>query len=276
MAAWAEAAVQVRFLQQIMARLGDPAEGAPLAQDDESHYGEYLSEAVRANLTASLENLHLWANTVSPLVFIDGYVVENPPRPYFTLARAGLESAAQAAWVLSPETSDARIERHLRLAVDNLDEMRKAVRESDKELAASTQARIDAIKEAYPGDIKSAPSYVAMVREAAPQVGITADEGEQLWRTASAAAHGKRWFTSATHLSVVGEEFAPGRRRAQYVPESRHITESVTFAMKVVQSAVSRYGKLLGAPLAQVTGQALGAVEQNMPRRVKVVGLDRA
>jgi len=40
------------------------------------------------------DHLVVWANIVAPQTVFEGMVVRNPPRAYYTLARAGLESAA--------------------------------------------------------------------------------------------------------------------------------------------------------------------------------------
>lgn len=267
---WKVAAVRIRVLQQVFDRLPDPEPGSPIAECDlQSNDDTYLSDSVREVLNASLDNLQLWANTVVPLVFIDGQPVENPQRPYFTLARAGLESAAQAAWVLAPETTDGRVDRHVRLAVDNLDEMAKAMRQGNGELAEYARERRTRISEAHPCPVKRAPSYVDMIREVGPAVGCAAGDAETLWRIASAAAHGKPWFTRATHTQVVGEQFAPGRSRSLYLADPTRITEVITLAASVAEWSVNRYARLIGANLGSIYGQALAAVAATPARAVQ-------
>lgn len=272
--AWREAAIRVRYIDALLPLLGDPAPGSQIEADDKDGHGEYLSDDVRSSLWAAADNLHLWANVISPLQVVEGEVVENPPRPYFTLARAGLEAAAQAAWVLGPDERDERADRHLRLVVNDLKEMHTAARHTDTALEASVKARIESIRAAHTREIKTAPSYVAMVREGAPRVGFSADDGELLWRTASAAAHGKRWFTGATHHTIVGDEFAPGRRRAEHVPDPHKVTLAITLATTMTEWATNRYGELAGAPVADLGTTAIAQVAANMPRRVRVVAAD--
>jgi hypothetical protein len=62
-------------------------------------------------LLAALDNLGLWADVVAPKVFIEGRPVAISARPHFTLARAGLESGAQAAWVLAGGLGPSRTRR---------------------------------------------------------------------------------------------------------------------------------------------------------------------
>jgi len=274
-ASWRDTALTIRYLAQMLSRLSDPAPGSELAGDDAAvtGHGEYPSDATRAQLDAAMENLSLWANVVSPMLFIDGVEVKNPPRPYFTLARAGLESAASAAWVLSPQDPSERADRHMRLVLEDLDQMRKALCLSDAAQADAVQLRIDAARQAHPRAIQSAPSYVAMVRDAALRAGWDANGAEELWRMASAAAHGKRWFTGATHHTILGEEFSPGRHRAVHFPDPDKITEMVALATKVADWAVIRYGELAGAPLDELHRQCMQALQNNMPRSVQVPDL---
>lgn len=269
--AWKYAATTIRYHQELLHLLGDPAPGSALASDDGAVHGEYLSDAVRSSLSAALDNLHLWADVVMPPVFIDGSIVQHPPRPYFTLARAGLEASAQAAWVLSPQDADTRVDRHLSLAVDNLEEMRKAVRHTDDARAQAARTRIDTITAAHARPIGRAPSYVSMVREVAVAAGSTPDAAEALWRTASAAAHGKLWFTSATHDVLVGPEFAPGRHRALHLPDATKITETITLATGAAAWATNRYAELAGADVNALHPAVMATLEANQPRRVRVV-----
>lgn len=72
---------------------------------------------------AAIDHLVVWANIVAPQTVFEGMIVRNPPRAHYTLARAGLESAAQAVWVLDPDASSERVHRHLRLLYHDLRQM---------------------------------------------------------------------------------------------------------------------------------------------------------
>lgn len=266
---WKVAAVTVRFAREMLDRVSDPAPASPLAMDDEACVeGLYVSDTARGCLEAALDNLTMWANEVSPKVFVEGVPVVNPPRPHFTLARAGMEAAAQAAWILSGDESAARVSRHDRLAVANLEEMRLAVRHIDADTTAAVVARIAAVRAARAEAIPAAPGYISMVRDTASVVDMAPDDAEVLWRTASAAAHGKLWFLEATHTTTVGEEFAPGRFRARREPDPGTISAVVTFASQLVENTVLRFALLAGAPLQTLIPQSMQAVTADMPRAV--------
>lgn len=95
-----------------------------------------------SGLVAALDHLLVWANIVAPQTVFDGMVVRNPPRAYYTLARAALESAAQAVWVLDQEVSAERVQRHLRLLYHDLRHMAIAFELVGDELAPVARERM--------------------------------------------------------------------------------------------------------------------------------------
>lgn len=269
---WKIAATRVRVAQALFDLYGDPAAGSQLAADDARCRVVYLSDAVREYLAAALDNLALWTNVVMPKVFIEGVAVENPPRPYFTLARAGLDSAAQASWILFAADSEERLARHRRLAVDDLNNMRLVAKLIDDGAKQAVKDRIDALHASTDDRIKGAPNFLDMVRAASPIVGTSADDAEVLWRTASAAAHGKPWFLEATHSADIAEEFAGGRYRAVRLPDAGMISAVVTLAAEVTDRAVLQLGHLLGAPLGDLIPLSLRTVAADRPRSIAPPG----
>lgn len=265
---WKQSAIRIRTTQALLTGCGDPTASSPLALDDTDGVGGHLSDAVRSYLRAAVDNLLLWANTVAPLVFVEGTSVENPPRPYFTLARAGLESAAQAAWVLEPKESAERVERHLRLAADDLKNMGVTAQHIDAAASAALAERIAQIRASHPTEIKKAPAFLDMVRSVAPHAGMAPDDAEVLWRTASAAAHGKPWFLDATHTTTRGDEFAAGQYRAVRTPDPGTISAITTFATSVTERTTLRFAQMLGADLNDLIQSSLASVQDNMPRAI--------
>lgn len=268
MAIWKEAATRVRVAQAVIEQYGDPRPDSTLAQDDALCPDLHLSDASKGYLQAALDNLSLWADVVMPKVFVEGVINEGTPRPHFTLARAGLESAAQAAWVLESDERDVRIARHLRLAVADLDEMRRTTRHIDSQAEAAVKARISAIRESVDDEIKVAPAYLDMVRAAAPLGHLESNDAEVLWRTASAAAHGKLWFVEATQSTEIGEEFVAGYFRAVRTPDPGTLSPVVTLAVEVTDRALARLGVLLGEHMQQLFTTALDRVASDLPRAV--------
>lgn len=243
---WAAAAHTARVAKYVLDQVVDPKPDAALASDDAAFRWEKCSAWTRSSLTAATDHLILWANIVAPQKLFEGMVVQNPPRPYFTLARAGLESAAQAVWVLKEEESAERVHRHLRLQYHDLRQMALALEMQNDDRAPSVRERMNQMRtrigDAYAFDsiTKGEPRYSAMVRECATAVKMKPDDLEVLWRGASAAAHGKNWFQYVGFSTEIGEEYEPGYFRTTLFPEPEAVTRAMTAAAEMTQ-----YGVLL-------------------------------
>lgn len=269
---WKEAVLRVRMAQLIVNGCPDPAPGSPLAADDEAcPAGMQLSTATRGVLVAALDNLMLWCDTVMPRVFVEGVVNESSPRPHFTLARAGMECAAQVLWVLTPDESEERLRRHLRLVLADMEEERKATKFLDVGRARAIAQRAAAIREGA-DEVKAAPNYVDLVRGAASYAGVAADHAEVMWRIASAATHGKLWFVGATHAAVVGEEVEQRRGHVKQAVEPSSVTTVMVIASRLVAAAADLCAQRSGADLVRLGSEALNDLRNNPPRAVRSDG----
>lgn len=257
---WAAAAHMARVARYMLDQVVDPTPTSTLASDDATYRWEKCSAWTRSSLVAATDHLILWANIVAPQKLFDGMVVQNPPRPYYTLARAGLESAAQAVWVLKEEESKERVHRHFRLLYHDLRQMALAFEMQGDSRAPSARERMSDLQArigtAYKlGSItKGEPKYSMMVRDCATVIGMQPDELEALWRSASAAAHGKNWFQYVGYSMDVGDEYEPGYFRAALHPDPTEITRSITAAASMVN-----YGVLLFVTRAGYQPQPLVA-----------------
>ena len=265
---WVEAAHTSRLASLVLDQVQDPLEGSSLDEDDKAYPWEKCSAWVRSNLVAATDHLVHWANVVAPQTVYDGMTVSNPPRPYYTLARAGLECAAQAVWVLDHDASPERVERHLRLLYHDLRQMALAFETIGDDRAAMARHRMTALAERL-GDAerlarikKHEPRYSSMVRETAGAIGLTPNDAEFLWRSASAAAHGKSWFQHVAYTATVGEQYEPGYFRAALQPDPTEITRSVRAAAKLTLQGVVRFAARAGhdpSPLVQAAFSKLKA-----------------
>jgi len=85
-----------RSCELVLSRVADPPPGSDLAVADLFYPWEKVSTWVRDYLRASAEHLCLWADVVAPYRFDANAVNNVRMRPYLSLARAGLEAAADA------------------------------------------------------------------------------------------------------------------------------------------------------------------------------------
>lgn len=177
-----------------MRHSGDPRTGSPFAQVSELYPFERVSEWARAYLTAAIEHLIFFADMQAPLKFHPDQSVEVTLRPSYTLARAALESAAQAVWLMNTTDPKECIRRHIRLMRWDLEELRK----SHIDTAEKTKARrreedlVARVSTVFSDEQVRAPGYLEVIRSACAADGLRLDpdDAERIWRAASGAAHG--------------------------------------------------------------------------------------
>lgn len=268
MQVWKEAVALVRMAQAMVAQCDAPEPGSDLEGDDAScPPPALLSDAARGTLYAALDNLALWCDSVSPKVYVEGVVQTSAPRPHFTLARAGMECAAQVGWILSPEESATRVERHLRLVAGDVEEERKAASKLSDEAAVRVTQRIATLKESL-GEVKPPPAYLDMVRAVVGNIDESADRAEVLWRTASAAAHGKLWFVGATHTTRTVARTVDGRVRAEHRANPDAVTAVVALAAALAHWAARLYIERIGLDVNEIATAAFKQVMADLPRSV--------
>lgn len=93
-----------------------------------------------------------------------------------------------------------------------------------------------------------------------------------LWRTASAAAHGKAWFVDVTHTTAVGDECAPGHFRAIRRPEPETVSAVVRLASSLTQWGVLRLAQLAGLDFDLLFAVSLDAVHAHSPQTIRATG----
>jgi hypothetical protein len=260
---WVGAAHMSRIASYMLAEVQDPLPGSRLAADDEAYVWEKCSAWTRSGLVAAIDHLIVWANIVAPQQVFEGMVVSNPPRPYFTLARGALESAAQAVWVLDQEASGERVHRHLGLLYHDLRQMALAFEAASDDRAPAVRERMKAVGERV-GDIdvfaaikNREPKYSTMVGECAGALGMEHAELEVLWRGASAAAHGKNWFRRVGYTAEVDDEYEPGYYRVMLQPDPAAITRLVTAAARLTLHGVLRFIDCAGYDFSPLEARAM-------------------
>jgi|GEM_PF-1223419 len=246
------AAANARTARNMLNAIGDPKLGARLWWDDCLYPWEKETAWLRQYLSAAIEHVEMYADIVVPRRYFEGMEVYIAPRPFFTLCRAAIESASQAVWVMYGETPAKRVERHVRLLYKDFDEHAKAAKaRGDVTGEVAALRRRDAIVERVGSLIKidltrDRLNYLDMVKPSAKLVERRAEEFEVLWRTSSAAAHGKGWFVDATHETQLGEEYEPGYYRATKTPREDVLLEIEETACHFVLAAVFRYARVTG------------------------------
>ncbi len=230
-----------------------PVDGSNFARARQLYPFEPVHDRARAYIGAALEHLLLWADHVAPFKFHPEQESNFQQRPPYTLARAAMEAAAQAVWML--DTTDPRecIRRHVSLIRWDMHEHRKS--KLDPAEKAEVQVRDDELVERVSAEFNEAeirpPSgYLWVLRRACnpDDLALDPDEVERLWRAASGSAHGMYWPTQdLQHLVEV--EGPDGSVRTIRVPDARQIADVLQAAYIITQYAVLKYAMFAGADL---------------------------
>ena len=245
---WVQVALSARVMQGTLRQIPTPTPGSLLDVARAFFPEEAAADWCRSFLASALEHLVMWADYATPLKYHPDAAVEFALRPVQTLARAALESASQAVWVLS--TADVReaSRRHISLVLADWEEQRKAAT-APEAVAELKQRRADAI--ALTGlDEKRfrAPLYIDLVKGAAAHVraqlpdALVQDDAavERLWRASAGWAHGKKWPASELTMTVEAE----GHRIT--LPDPAAITAILKLADAVMTYGVMRFADFSG------------------------------
>ncbi len=128
-----------RYCQHMVRSCGDPAPGSNFEQVNQLYPFEKVSDRARHYVTVSLEHMVMWADFAAPFKFHPDQTTNFAMRPAYALARAALESAAQAVWLLNTADPVECIKRLLRLIRWDLEEHRKS--QSDPRWKAKVRQR---------------------------------------------------------------------------------------------------------------------------------------
>ncbi|OAP20707.1 hypothetical protein A4R44_08561 [Amycolatopsis sp. M39] len=266
---------------------GDPMDGSIFANVNELYPHEKVSDRVRHYVEAAFEHLLMWADNAAPLKFHPEQTVNFTLRPTYTLARAALESSAQAVWILSANNSKECVRRHLSLIRWDIQEHKKSSPSPEHKEACRTRenellARVGSVFTEQ--DVKPPNGYLAVLKSACEPndldlepVGI-----ERLWRAASGAAHGMYWPNLELQTLTTGNEDERGHFRAQRLPDSTVMVEVIQSALKMSQYAAYKYVVLSGLDLSALVGPAMRWLTSNMtlkpdadPELLKQLNADR-
>lgn len=258
-----EVAQGSRIIWHVLTHIGDPAAGSNFARVVDLYPYERVPDRTKAYLDAAFEHLLLWADYVAPFKFHPDQVTNFALRPTYTLARAALESAAQAVWVLATRDPMECVRRHLCLMRWDLAEHAKSksdlvekqrIRETDAQLVARVANVFTEVQIQAPGG-----GYLQVMQAACTEEGdlhLEAVDVERIWRTMSGAAHGKYWPTLDLQSIFPGEEYEQGQFRTLTLPDPASMVEAMQTALKMAQIGVLRHADYSGANIGALLAQA--------------------
>ena len=233
---------------------GSPASGSNFARVDSLYPFEKVSDRARHYVSAALEHLIMWADFAAPFKYHPEQTTTFTLRPPMALARAALESASQAVWLLN--TPDVRecLQRHLRLIRWDLEEYRKShleaegkkrVKERDEELLARVAGVFTQ------DQIRPPQGYLWVIQQACEpeDLDLSASQAERLWRAMSGAAHGMYWTNLELMTTELSEHHGAGQAQRITLPDPAAMVESLEAAHRIAQYAALKYMIFAGADI---------------------------
>ncbi len=270
--AFTEVAQSARMSGRLLRSVGDPRPDSNFARIGAIYPFEKPSDWCRAYLGAALEHLTLWADYVAPLRFHESQETMLSLRPAYTLARAALESSAQAVWMLTTRDPMECIRRHLSLMRWDLQEHRKSkldLAEKEK-VKAREQLMLDRVSTVFaPEQISPPGGYLAVIKDAcgATDLDIDAEDAERIWRAASGSAHGKYWPSIDLQDILPGEEYEPGHFRAIRFPDPKGMAEVLKCADGMTTYGVLKFADYSGADIGELILEAQSWLAEVIPFR---------
>lgn len=257
-----ELAQGARLHWKVLSMVGDPAPGSNFRQVNRLYPYEKVSDRARAYLDAAFEHLLMWADFVAPFKFHPEQVTNFSLRPSYTLARAALESSAQAVWMLSTVEPLECIRRHLCLIRWDLREhaKSKANVEAKDAVHAMDEELVQRVASVFTkGRIRPPGSYLEVLQAACnsnSDLEVTVQDVERIWRAASGSAHGKYWPKLDLQTIVPTEEYEPGQFRTIMVPDPTGMVEAMDAAYQMTQIATLRFADYSGGDIAALIERA--------------------
>ena len=213
----------------------------------------------------------------APLKFHPEQSVEVTLRPSYTLARASLESAAQAVWLMDTTDPMECIRRHICLMRWDIQELRKSHLETTEKARAKglEQDLVQRVSEVFSDEQVRAPQgYLNIIRSACAVDGLNlaSDDAERIWRAASGAAHGKYWPIAELQRVIPVPDNEPGQHRSVQIPDVDGMTEALRAAYDMTQIGVLRYLDYSGLDIQALLSSARTWIREVIPLKD---GIDR-
>lgn len=233
-----------RNIADVHARCTIPIAGSESEHVDGVYPRESYSQWAREGLRSALDHMLQWADITIPMDQRGKLSITHQGFRWFhTFARAAMEGAAQSLWLTRVDNTGEAVTRLIRAVRDDLREQRLAYVakgydvDRTNERIAWHAAQAEEWKE-YGAPVGRMPSYVDLIRLAAPHGNLEPGVCEAAWRAANAAAHGKTWAILDLQ-AMTGEsiEWRPGQFHTPGVADQDRLTETIEIAMNLLATA---------------------------------------
>ena len=222
-----------------------PEAGSRLAQDDGLIKPHQASHNIANAVVSAIDHLHALDSIMI------GAGASHTLAP-FSLIRAAIECAAQAAWILAPEEQATRVVRSLSLSLKVAKDRETAYSElarrhpnlqgtlpdfdSDK---AQLQAILDASGAAGKLILPSSTHILTQVRDVVPRTSALS-----VWQLCSGFAHGRRWAADAVLTPTQSTSLPDDVIVKENRPTMRLLVWALTPAMDLIRYSLERHSEL--------------------------------
>lgn len=254
----------------MLTSFGDPSPGSNFARINDLYPYEKVSDRARHYLSAALEHLHMWADFVAPLKFHPEQTTTHSLRPALALARAALETSAQAVWLMDACDALECVRRHLSLIRWDLAEHRKSKLTGEEKSAVKARDHqlLERVAEVFDSTQIAPPQgYLWVIQRAcdAKDLRLAPAEAERLWRAMSGAAHGMYWTNlELSDLQIIGE-YEPGHYRAIAHPDPTAMVDALQASSTMTDYGVLQFLSHSGADIEALYNSALKWLASEVP-----------
>ena len=237
---------EVKPLLETVRQLPVPEDGSPLARNDREAHPHKPSHTVRRLLGAATEHL----DALHALLVVAK--IQHPSAPY-TLMRSAIECAASAVWLVIPNLHAERVQRALRLALqDTTDQARleRAHLLTARRSLAERQASIQAIADRATGQTVTIPQTTAILRDVETATAATGRRLDVLmaWQVCSGFAHGRVWPVLAISDREEMEQSGNGDILLRTTGSTRNLTWATLTAVNATTLGAQLYRRRATTP----------------------------
>jgi len=175
-----------------------PDPGSSLARDDLDADPFHLSHAATSSMAVAVDHLHCLLQSVVGGAGTANITITTRPWALYSLLRGAVENAATAVWLLAPSERPERLERRVRLQLQDAkyaDEINKLMDRTPDHLQRALVALepiAEKAKYVMPRNGGSVPPS-EVVRDAGASFDLGANGAMLTWRACSGIAHGDNW-----------------------------------------------------------------------------------
>lgn len=220
-------------------------QGSELAKDDSLTKPHQISHNIANAVVSSVDHLHA----------LDSIMIgaaASHTLATFSMVRAAIECASQAAWISAPDESSARILRSVGLSLKTAKDREVAYGElnrqhpqpdvvlpnlqSDK---GELQQLLESCGISQRLELPTSSGILREVRSLVPRTSVLS-----VWQLCSGFAHGRRWAWDAVLKSDKRVTFDDGAVAIENRPTMRLVVWTMTAAMDLTRYSISRFTEL--------------------------------